>query len=157
MILERMPLGGGSTGNADMEEKSLDIETLKRAVNALEKNIAVYDANVPNGDAELKDALRSSVIHNFEVAYELCWKYMKKWLEINVEQNILIGNTRREFYRIARDNGLISDVKMWWGFHDARNRTSHTYNELIAESVFNAAIDFVPIAKKYAADLEARL
>ena len=141
----------------DMEEKSLDIETLKNAVNALEKNIAVYNANVSNGDADMKDALRSSVIHNFEVAYELCWKFMKKWLEINVEPNILIGNTRKEFYRIARENGLITDVKKWWEFHDARNRTSHTYNEMTAENVFNTAIDFVSTAKKYVADLELRL
>jgi len=141
----------------DAKEKILDIETLKNAVKSLEKNLAVYDANVSKGDADMKDALRSSVIHNFEVAYELCWKYMKKWLEINVEPNILIGCTRREFYRIARENGLISDVKKWWDFHDARNRTSHTYNEMTAESVFNTAIDFVPAAKKYVADLDAML
>jgi len=140
-----------------MEKKYLDISTLKNAVKALEKNIAVYDANVSTGDADLKDALRSSVIHNFEVAYELCWKYMKKWLEINVEPNILIGRTRREFYRIARENGLISDAKKWWDFHDARNITSHTYNAMTAETVFNAAVDFIPIAKKYVVDLEAML
>jgi nucleotidyltransferase substrate binding protein (TIGR01987 family) len=143
--------------DADLKKKSLDIEPLKNAVKALEKNISVYDANISGGDADLKEALRSSVIHNFEVAYELCWKYMKKWLEINVEPNIIIGSTRKEFYRIARENGLISDVKKWWEFHDARNRTSHTYNELTAESVFNAAVEFVPIAKKYVVDLDARL
>ena len=140
-----------------MKEKSLDIETLKNAVKSLEKNIAVYDSNVSSGDDDLKDALRSSVIHNFEIAYELSWKYMKKWLEMNVAPNIVIGNTRREFYRIARENGLISDVKKWWEFHDARNRTSHTYNEATAENVLNAAINFVPIAKQYIADLEAKL
>jgi len=140
-----------------MEEKSLDIETLKNAVKSLEKNIAVYDANISSGDTDLKDALRSSVIHTFEVAYELCWKYMKKWLEMNVEPNIIIGSTRREFYRIARENGLISDVKKWWEFHDARNRTSHTYNEMTAVSVFNAAVNFIQIAKQYVVDLEAKL
>ena len=81
---------------------------------------------------------------------------MKKWLEVNVEPNI-IGSTRKEFYRIARENGLISDVKKWWEFHDARNRTSNTYNEMTAESVFNAAVNFIQIAKQYVVDLEAKL
>jgi len=140
-----------------MEEKSLDISPLKGAVAALEKSIAVCNANALNGDSDVADTMRSGVIHNFEVSYELCWKYMKKWLEMNVEPNILMGNTRRDFYRIARENGLISNVNSWWGFHDARNRTSHTYNEVTAEDVFNTAGEFLPAAKKLIIDLESML
>jgi len=137
--------------------KPLDIATLKGAVNALEGAIEEYNESFPDAGTRRRDVMRSGVIQNFEVAYELSWKFMKKWLEINVDQDILIGNTRKDLYRIAWENRLILDVKAWWAFHEARNRTSHTYSPMTAEYVFNKAIEFLPIAKKYVADLEVRL
>jgi nucleotidyltransferase substrate binding protein (TIGR01987 family) len=143
--------------DANMEEKPLDIEILKDAVNALGNAIDEYSESLPDATVRRRDVLRSGVIQNFEVAYELYWKFMKKWLEINVEPNIIMGNTRRDFYRIAWENGLISDVKAWWAFHEARNRTLHTYSAMTAEYIFNKAIEFLPAAKKYTVDLENRI
>ena len=140
-----------------MKPQSLDISSLKNAVNALDDSIAEYNESVPNCSARMRDVLRSGVIHNFETAYELCWKFMKKWLEMNVSPDIVKGVARREFYRIAWENGLISDVREWWDFNESRNETSHIYSVAIAENVFAAALKFIVSAKKYVVDLESKI
>ena len=141
----------------DIEQAPLNIDSLKDALVALEDTIAEYDECELNSNCNTRRlrALRSGVIHNFEVAYELCWKYMKKWLEMNISPDIVKGVTRKEFYRIAWENGLITDVKEWWGFHDIRNRTGHIYSETVAEQVFKAAVKFIATAKTFAAVLES--
>jgi len=141
----------------DIEPKLLDLESLRNAVTALEGAAAEYNGNASSGNIRLLDALRYGVIKNFEVAYELCWKYMKKWLEMNISPDIVQGVSRREFYRIACENGLIPDVLEWWNFHDSRNRTVHVYCATTAEEVFNAALRFIAAAKKFTADLEGRI
>ncbi|MDR3011811.1 MAG: nucleotidyltransferase substrate binding protein [Chitinispirillales bacterium] len=140
-----------------MVQNGLDITSLKNCVTALEQSIAIFGENTTNSDARMKDVLRSGVIHNFETAYELSWKYMKKWLEANIEPNIATGISRREFYRIAAENQLISNVRDWWDFHEARNRTSHTYNALTAEDVFNAALKFIVTAKEFVTVIEGKI
>jgi len=82
---------------------------------------------------------------------------MKKWLEMNISPDIVNGVTRKEFYRIAWENGLISDVREWWDFHDSRNRTVHVYSATTAEDVFNASLKFIAAAKKFTADLEGKI
>ena len=139
------------------EEKSLNIESLKNAVSALEDSIAEYNGCAQDGNTRRLYALRSGVIKNFEIAYELCWKYMKKWLEMNISPEIVKYVNRKEFYRIAWENGLIPDVREWWGFHDSRNRAVHVYSETTAGEVFSTAVRFITAAKKFTADLEGRI
>lgn len=73
-------------------------------------------------------------IQNFEVAYELCWKFIKRWLEHNVSPNAVAGVSRRELFRYAAENLLIRDVDQWMDFHAARNKTSHIYDQAVAEA-----------------------
>lgn len=58
------------------------------------------------------------------------------------------GVTRRELFRLAAENHLITDVEQWMAFHRACNETSHTYNEKIALAVYNYAVQFLPVVKK---------
>jgi nucleotidyltransferase substrate binding protein (TIGR01987 family) len=140
-----------------MEEDKLDITSLINSVQALEKSVAAFNANaLSEGSDTIIDTLRSGVVHDFETAYELSWKYMKRWLEANIPENVK-GVNRREFFRIAAENGLISEVRKWWGFHDARNRTAHTYNEAAAVDVFNAAIGFAAEARNFITALERKI
>ena len=126
----------------------LDITSLTNAVNALSDSIMAYE-EYSSQNKVLKHSLRSGVIQNFEVAYELSWKFMKRWLEINIGPDIVAGVTRKEFYRIAEENLLISDVNMWWIFHEARNNTSHIYNEDVADETLNTAFDFLTFAEDF--------
>jgi nucleotidyltransferase substrate binding protein (TIGR01987 family) len=42
----------------------------------------------------------------------------------------------REALRIALRLGWVGDDELWLDMLDARNRTSHTYNEATAEAIF---------------------
>ena len=137
-------------------EKELDITSLKNAVSALGTSIETYNEFADKSE-KLKDTLRSGVIQNFEVAYELCWKFMKKWMEINVSSTILMETTRREFYKLAKQYGLIGNFEDWWLFHDSRNKTSHIYNGATAEEVYDNALMFLEIAKKFVCDMEKKI
>jgi len=141
-----------------MESKTfrLDTESLNNAISALKDGIGVF-REYGEQSAVLYLSLRSGVIQNFEVAYELCWKFMQKWLEANVSADIVKGVSRKEFYRICEQYGLIENAEIWWEFHAARNNTSHSYSSSIAASVCDKAIEFLAIAQNFVKNFEKNL
>jgi nucleotidyltransferase substrate binding protein (TIGR01987 family) len=136
------------------QDKKLDTNKLNDAVLALKKCIDAYNEFSQTNSGKLKEPLRTAVIKNFEIAYEVCWKFMKRWMEINIGSDIFENKTRKEFYRLAAENGLISDLNEWWEFHESRNKTAHLYSESTAEEVFETAINFLPIAQKFIKEYE---
>ena len=90
------------------------------------------------------------------VTYELCWKFIKRWLETNISPGVADGVTRRELFRLAAENRLLDDVDQWMRYHEARNLTSHIYQPEIAERVYNTAHEFARDAARLLAALEAR-
>jgi len=94
-----------------------------------------------------KDTLKAGVIQSFEVAFELCWKFMKRWLEENDPGQGADGATMKELFRMAAERQLIKDVPAWFEYHRVRNLTSHTYDEHNARAAFEAAKKFVFNAK----------
>jgi nucleotidyltransferase substrate binding protein (TIGR01987 family) len=81
---------------------------------------------------------------------------MKRRLEMNFSPDEVSCVSRRELFRICAENLLIDDVNKWMKFHQARNRTSHIYNETVAEEVFGAARQFLPYARDCLKQLEGR-
>jgi nucleotidyltransferase substrate binding protein (TIGR01987 family) len=136
----------------------LELGSLQKAVTALNGVLAKSeDAEFMRGLDEIaRNAIKSGVIQHFEFTYELCWKYIKRWLEMNVSATAVDGVTRRELFRQAAENRLIDDVEQWMRHHDARNKTAHTYQPGIAESVYGAAHDFALDAQRLLKALEAR-
>ncbi|MCC6158190.1 MAG: nucleotidyltransferase substrate binding protein [Deltaproteobacteria bacterium] len=136
----------------------LELENLKNAVEALGKVIAKSEDGVfmSGLDDVARNAVKSGVIQHFEFTYELCWKFIKRWLETNIAHAVADGVTRRELFRMAAENRLIDDVERWMRHHDARNRTSHTYDPNTAENVWLAARDFAGDARGLLAALTAR-
>jgi len=128
----------------------LDLSSLHKAVESLEKTLKV--ANDSQFMSQLSDdqanAIRAGVIQNFEFTYELCWKFMKRWLEVNIGASSAEGVARRELFRISAEHQLISDVDEWMEYHDARNDTSHTYDESRAVEIFEIAGSFSLDARK---------
>jgi len=102
------------------------------------------------------ETIEAGVIQNFEFTYELCWKFMKRWISENVNPEILDGVTRRELFRISAENKLIDDINKWMEFHKARNSTSHIYDSEVAEEVFIEAMEFLPYAKEFFIILEQK-
>ena len=125
-----------------MGEK-LDISSLIKAYNSLENALKYaegIESNRGNNVFYAEEAARATVIQHFEYTYELSWKMMKRFIEIDEGQSDSL--TRKGLFRHAGEIGLIDDFHKWVEFHDARNLTSHTYDEETAELVYSTAKKF---------------
>lgn len=87
---------------------------------------------------------RDMVIQRFEYTYELSWKMLKRYLQMyqGVEESML-----RNIFREAGKAGLVDSVETWFYYQEARNLTSHTYNEDAAEETYEAAKKFLTDVK----------
>lgn len=133
----------------------LDLGNLKNAIDALERSLAVADAQQDSPDRELRETIRAGVIQNFEVAYEQSWKMLQRWLRENASpERAENPRTRKELFRLAAQYGLIPDPLPWFEYGDARNMSSHTYKEADASYVFGIAEKFLPDAKALLNQLE---
>ena len=136
---------------------SLELNSLIKAVNSLERSIAVAEKkSVEDCKDDEMEVIIAGVIQNFEFTYEVCWKFMKRWLAENMGTTYVDGITRKELFRLASENKLIEKTEKWFEFHAARNRTSHIYDEEVAEYVYNVAKQFLPEAKMFLERIENR-
>lgn len=88
-------------------------------------------------DAPLDDITRDATIQRFEFCVELAWKAIKKKMGIaSVSPKTVI--------REAAQEKLITDPETWLLYIDARNLSSHTYNEALACQVYETAKNFYP-------------
>lgn len=131
--------------------EKIDVSTLRDAVNALERAIDVYNRK-QNFSSEVAEVLRGGVIQCFEFTYELAWKFMNRWLKNNVTTSEPFS--KKSMFRLCGEYGLIENVEFWFDFGQARNLTSHTYNEDTAENVLDIAIQFLPHVKDFLLRLE---
>ena len=135
---------------------TLDLTSLTQSIKILRASVEDNLLNGATFSPVQQETFRSGIIQNFEIAYELCWKTMKRWIEENVSPDILFGVPRIELFRRAAENGLIESVEQWMTFHQARNSTSHIYCAAIAADVYDVAIKFVPKAEALLKELGVR-
>ncbi|EKD27867.1 MAG: nucleotidyltransferase substrate binding protein, HI0074 family [uncultured bacterium] len=120
----------------------LDFSSLEKAVSSLEK--AILRAEKTKND----DILRDAVIQRFEYTYELCWKMLKRQIEMDSPTPALVDTLSfKELIREGAEKGFIDDVAAWIMYREQRNITSHVYNENKAISVYNTAVEFLKDAK----------
>jgi nucleotidyltransferase substrate binding protein (TIGR01987 family) len=136
-------------------DNQLDTTSLKNAFMSFKTAVRVFHSLQKMG-ADERAVVRAGLIQNFEFCYELCWKFMKRWIEMNVDPLSVDGVTRRELFRQAAENKLITDVDKWMDFHKDRNRTSHIYEEDVAEEVLATAFEAIPYMQDFTERLEAR-
>lgn len=77
--------------------------------------------------------IRDSAIQRFEFVTDLAWKTLQAVLE---EQFGLEANAPKTALRMAHENGLVEDIETWLMMVDDRNLTSHTYDEELAERMY---------------------
>ncbi len=135
---------------------SLELNSLRKAIYSMERaiNVALRKQTEEHVDFDEFETIKAGVIQNFGFTYEQCWKFMKRWLEDNVNPESVDGISRRELYRMSVENKLISKFEKWMEFHRARNLTSHTYDVQTAEKVFDTALQFLPYAKDFLERME---
>ncbi|MDR0327199.1 MAG: nucleotidyltransferase substrate binding protein [Planctomycetaceae bacterium] len=135
---------------------TIDLTSLAKSVKVLRESVEDYLRNGSTFTPVQQETFRSGIIQNFEIAYELCWKTMKRWIEENVSPDILFGVPRIELFRRAAENGLIDSVEHWITFHQARNRTSHIYGAEVAKEVYDTAVRFVADAEAFLQNITVR-
>lgn len=110
------------------EERILD---LNNAINRLEE--AIEDSK----KIELS-TLKDGVIQRFEFTVELSWKALKNYLNSEgIDTAITPKSSVREAFKIE----IIENVNTWIEMLDDRNLTSHIYNQLIADEIYERIVN----------------
>ena len=131
----------------------LELTSFRKAIDSLSESLEWYRDKSTTAPSEI---LRDSAIQRFEYTYELAWKMMKRWLETNMGATYVDGISRKELFRMAAEQRLIDDPLKWFEYHEARNQSSHTYDESVAQDVFGVVEDFLGDVKKFLKTLEER-
>lgn len=111
-------------------KKELSLTALKMAAATLKEGLAHPPAN---------DLERDGVIQRFEYTFELAWKTLKRYLELNYS---IEGFNIKDILREAGKLGLIENVEEWFTYLEARNLSSHTYDKPTAEKAYGRAVLF---------------
>lgn len=82
--------------------------------------------------AELSDLEKSGLIQWFELAYELAWKVMQDLL---VSKGYAFVKGPNGTLKMAIQDGLIDDQDGWRNMMQARNLSTHTYDQTEADSI----------------------
>ena len=109
---------------------AVSIEEYKKSVKRLEDALA----------QPKNEFTRDSVIQRFEFTIELAWKTSRK----------IMGTTTTAPKQVIREMaqaGLINEIDLWLRAIDVRNLSSHTYNENIADQVYDFVKGFFPYAQ----------
>ena len=99
---------------------------------------ALFQLNKFIDKGKLSELEKQGLIKSFEYTYELAWNTIKDFLEYQGITDI-IGS--RDTFREAFKVGIITDAETWLDMLKSRNRTSHPYNEEIANEICNSIVD----------------
>lgn len=115
-----------------------------------QKALAQLQKFIDKGD--LSELEKQGLVKAFEYTYELAWNTMKDFLEFQGQADIY-GS--RDATRKAFQLGIIEDGEGWMDMLISRNRTSHTYNEEVAEEICQAVFKvYFPLFIQLKAKLE---
>lgn len=99
----------------------------------------------------LSELEQEGLIQRFEYTHELAWNVMKDYFEYQGNSTI---TGSRDAIREAFNKKLITNGEMWMETVKSRNKTSHTYNQEIAENIAN---DILNHYYKLFTDFEIRM
>lgn len=112
-------------------------DKLHQAVTKIKEDFEVdADGNIDD-DEFLDDIIKEGIIQRFEYTHELSWKVMKDFLE-DVGEVKMYGSKDATKEAFAAE--LITDGDVWMDMIKSRNKTSHTYNEEVADEIFKNII-----------------
>lgn len=104
------------------ERFRLALDNFKRALQRLHDVLAVPETDIS----------RDALIQRFEFTYEMAWKSMLHGL---LDAGERVPEMVRPVIQAAFRAQWIDDPELWERIKDARNETSHTYNEAKAIEV----------------------
>ncbi len=127
----------------------LELTSFKKAIQSLKEALDEYDKTQ---NVFVKD----SCLQRFEYTYELAHKLLKRQLEaMSAAAEIIDTMSFQQLIRHGAETGLLlNSWDVWKKYRDARNATSHAYNEEKANEVFDIIPDFYQEASYLLAQLE---
>jgi nucleotidyltransferase substrate binding protein (TIGR01987 family) len=128
----------------------IDTSSLVKALQTLEVALEAL-ARAPE-DQFIRDAC----IKRFEYTYELSHKLLRRYLEAT-EPDGVNDLSFPKLIRLGYERALLSESwDVWEGFRDARNTTSHAYNEGKARGVLDKIPAFAKAARFLGGQIQAR-
>jgi len=128
----------------------IDTSSLTKALQTLEVALEAF-ARAPEDNF-----IRDACIKRFEYSYELSHKLLRRYLEAT-EPNGVNDLSFPKLIRLGYERALLSESwDLWEGFRDARNTTSHAYNEKKARDVLDKIPAFLKAARFLGGQIEAR-
>ena len=100
------------------------------------------------------ELLKEGLIQRFEYTHELAWNVMKDYAFY--QGNADVGGSR-DATREAFTLNIIENAHVWMEMIKKRNITSHTYNEKVAEEIFDVIVsDFFPAFNEFQQTMEEK-
>jgi nucleotidyltransferase substrate binding protein (TIGR01987 family) len=130
---------------------SIDYSPLGKAIQRLREGLDALGREPENS------LYRDAVIQRFEFTYGLCAGMMERFLMHAASVQPDNKMTFPTLIRTASEMGLLrSGWDVWYRFREARNLTSHVYNEDIARQVVDKIPSFAEETDYLYAELERR-
>ena len=115
-----------------MQRTQIKLEKFKKALTSLE---AIYLKPIQEDRSNI-----DATIQRFEFTFELAWKFLQDYF---LEQGIQL-NYPKEVLKEAFASGIVDEESLWLGMLADRNMTSHTYNEKLADEIYERIKLYVP-------------
>ncbi len=130
----------------------LDLSSYGKAIAALADAIKARETDPAQG------LFLDAAIQRFEFTYELSWKTLKRFLEMTGASEEAVDTLSfADLIRTGNEHGLLlNDWTRWSEYRNARNKTSHTYDENKALEVYRIIPSFLDEAKYLYAQINAR-
>ena len=122
-------------------------EKLKAEIALLEKALGTLNEALQQ---PYTDFIRDASIQRFEYVFELSWKTMK----VAADYMGTLCNSPREAIKTAFKMQWIQTPEDWFEAMEARNKTSHTYNEQLAKEIFAIVKKFPVLVKALLSSLK---
>ena len=98
---------------------------------------------------------KQGLIQAFEFTHELFWKTLKDFLEARGQKDIY-GS--RDAVRRGFKLGLLQNGEMWMQMIQSRNLSSHTYDEGVAETIFEMICQtYLTLFQKFRNTIQTKL
>jgi|CXWL01.1.fsa_nt_gi nucleotidyltransferase substrate binding protein (TIGR01987 family) len=101
----------------------------------------------------VNEFVRDSAIQRFEFTFELFWKSLKGY----AEESGVEAYSPRDSLRTAFQLGVIQENSDWFQMLQDRNLTSHTYNEVTADTIYSHLPSYLLLIRQAHAELTRRI
>ena len=125
---------------------SLSTREYEKALTSLKE---AFSAFMGEADESRKKLFRDATIQRFEFTVELAWKVSIKFLGRP-------ATSPKPVIREMAQSGLITDIQAWFEAIEARNKTSHSYDEAVALEIIQKIATFIGKAEELLGKLKSK-